>query len=162
MNNMSEKTFLSIKGVLDQNKITYEFFEHAPVITSEDAARVRKAKLCEGVKAMMLKHDSVFVMITLPADRKIDFDKVKEQLQTKNLRFATLEEVKEVIDCERGGVPPFGFLFSIQTLVDKKISENEKIEFNAGLTTKSIKMNSADYFNIASKSSKVIVGEFAQ
>ena len=61
-----------------------------------------------------------------------------------------------------GGVPPFGFLFNIRTFVDKKISENEKIEFNAGLTTKSIRMNSADYFMIANKFKETTIGEFAQ
>ena len=159
---MSEKTFLAIKEILDKNKIVYETLEHEPVITSEDAAKARGVLLSVGVKAMIIKHDNGFIMITLPADKKINFDKVKEQVQTKKIRFATLEEVKEIIDCERGGVPPFGFLFSIRTLMDKKINENEKIEFNAGLTTKSIRMNSADYFMIANKFKETTIGEFAQ
>lgn len=159
---MSEKTFLAIKEILDKNKIVYETLEHEPVITSEDAAKVRGVLLSVGVKAMIIKHDNGFIMITLPADKKINFDKVKEQVNTKKIRLATLEEVKEIIDCERGGVPPFGFLFGIKTFADKKINENEKIEFNAGLTTKSMRMNSADYFMIANKFKETTIGEFAQ
>ncbi len=155
---MSEQTFLKIKKLLEENKISYEAIEHEPVVTSEDAARVRGNKLSMGVKAMILKCDKEFIMVTLPANKRIDSDKVKKQLNSKKLRFASIEEVKEIIDCERGGVPPFGFLFGIKTLSDKGILDNKEIEFNAGLTTKSIKMKSQDYFKVAN----VIKGDFSE
>lgn len=155
---MSEQTFLKIKNLLDENKISYETIEHEPVITSEDAARVRGNELSMGVKAMILKCDKDFVMVTLPANKRIDSEKVKKQINAKKLRFASIEEIQQTIDCERGGVPPFGFLFGIKTLSDKKILDNKEIEFNAGLTTKSIKMKSEDYFKIAD----VTVGEFSE
>ena len=159
---MSEKTFLAIKKVLDEKEVFYETLEHEPVITSEDAAKVRGVLLHVGVKAMIIKHDNGFIMITLPADKKINFDKVKEQINTKKIRLATLEEVKEIIDCERGGVPPFGFLFGIQTFADKGIANNKEIEFNAGLTTKSIRMKEQDYFKVAEKFAEVTFGEFTR
>ena len=159
---MSETTFLAIKKVLDENEVFYETLEHEPVITSEDAAKARGVLLQVGVKAMIIKHDKGFIMITLPADKKINFDKVKEQVNTKKIRLATLEEVKEIIDCERGGVPPFGFLLGIKTFADKGIANNQEIEFNAGLTTKSIRMKAQDYFKIAEKFTEVTFGEFAQ
>jgi prolyl-tRNA editing enzyme YbaK/EbsC (Cys-tRNA(Pro) deacylase) len=88
-------------------------------------------------------------MLVIPADLRFDNKKVKEILSAKDIRFATVDEVHEVTGgVEPGGVPPFGSVFNLEVIVDKKLFDNEKIIFNAGDRSFSIGMFSKDYLEI--------------
>jgi len=137
-----------IKNLLDKNKISYKIFEHEPTPTSEIASRVRGTPLERGAKALVLRSRGRFLMCVLPGNRKIDFRKVKKMIGSRKLSLATAEEVKNITNCVIGGVPPFGNLFNIPVYVDKRLLNNEFIDFNAGLQTISIEMKSDDLVRI--------------
>ncbi len=136
--------------ILEENKIEHKRFEHEPVRTSEDAAKIRGVELKTGVKAMLLKtKEGKYIVVLLPADKKIDFRKIEELENTKKLNFATSAEVLKETSCEPGGVPPFGHTKSgvpnqIRTYMDKDIFENELVNFNAGDRSVSVTMKSED------------------
>jgi prolyl-tRNA editing enzyme YbaK/EbsC (Cys-tRNA(Pro) deacylase) len=140
-----------IKNLLEKNKLWFETFEHTPVKTSEEAAKIRPGySIKQGAKAMIIRtkngQERKFVMLVLPGDLRFDNDKVKKVLNVKDTRFATPEEIDEITSgVQIGGVPPFGNLFNIEVVVDPKLFENEKIVFNAGDRSYSIAMKSEDY-----------------
>ena len=141
-----------IKDLLVKNDYWFEEFEHEPVRTSEEAAKVRTGySLHQGAKAIIIrakksKTNKFFVMLVFPGDLKFDSSKVKEILNVKDIRFATEDEIKEITDgVQLGGVPPFGNLFNLEVLVDKKLFNNEKIVFNAGDRRVSIAIKTEDY-----------------
>lgn len=140
--------FEKIKAFLDKNNIDYEFKEHEPVRTSEEAAAVRGEDIKIGAKALLLKADDMFVVVVLSAAKRIDSKALKKILGVKSLRFATSEEVKEKTGCEPGGFPPFAHVFGLNLVVDKSIFENEFMAFNAGERTKSLKMETEDYLEL--------------
>ena len=140
--------FLKIKSFLDKNNVSYEFKEHEPVRTSEEAAAARGDDIRIGAKAILLKADKEFVMVVLSAAKKIDSKALKKVLGVKSLRFATSGEVEEKTGCVPGGVPPFAHVFGLDLLVDKSITENEFMAFNAGEQTKSLKMKTQDYVHL--------------
>ena len=140
--------FDKIKSFLDENNISYEFKEHEPVRTSEQAAEVRGEDIKIGAKALLLKADKEFVMIVISAAKRIDSKALKKILSVKSLRFATPEEVMGETECEPGGVPPFANIFELDMLVDKSIVQNEFMAFNAGERTKSLKMRTEDYVGL--------------
>src|SRR3990167_11203271 len=83
-----------IVEILKQNNLWYETFEHEPVRTSEEAAKVRYGYSIEqGAKALIVraqsKERSEFIMLVMPAHLRLDTKKAKQYLQTKDLRFAT-------------------------------------------------------------------------
>ena len=149
--------FGEIKRVLDKEKIQYKLFEHEPVFTSEQAAKVRRTLLKQGAKALIMFADNKPIMIVLTADRKVNIKKFKADYKIKDLRMATPEEVIDITGVQIGAVPPFGNIFNIPLYTDKKLGENESITFNAGLHTRSIKMRYKDY----EKASQSIIGEFS-
>lgn len=139
----------SIVSLLKTNSIWFETFEHEPVRTSEEAAKIRHGYSIEqGAKALIVKvyPNEHFVMLVIPGNLKFDAKKTNVLLGTHKLRFATEEEVIEITGgVLPGGVPPFGNLFNLDTYVDEKLFENEKIIFNAGDKRFSVAMNSGDY-----------------
>jgi len=155
---MSEAVFSNIIKLLDSLKMKYEFMEHEPVHTSEEASKVRKTDLKSGMKAMVLRMKGRFLMAVLSGDKKIDMKKFRKTLGTDRLAFASPDEVKEVTECVIGSVPPFGNIFEIPVYADKAVERNTLINFNAGMHTKSLKMELADWV----KAVKPIMAEFSQ
>jgi Ala-tRNA(Pro) deacylase len=138
--------------LLNKKKFVYDTYEHEPVTTSEEAAKVRTGyKIEQGAKALILKlnkvtDESKYVMLVVPGNAKFDGKKIKKLLHTKDISFASEEEVMETTGGVKiGGVPPLGNLFNMRVVVDKKVFENDKIIFNAGDRSFSIAMYSKDY-----------------
>lgn len=140
-----------ITNLLAQHNFWFEAFEHEPVRTSEDAAKLRpNYTLEQGAKAIILrvKVPSVgkkFMMLVMPGNLKFDSSKVKTLLRSNDIRFATEAEVETITNgVKPGGVPPFGNLFNLEVIADTKLFDYEKIIFNAGRNY-SIALKSADY-----------------
>lgn len=149
------KSVDEIRKLLTDNDCWFETFEHAPVRTSEEAAKIRKGYTLEqGAKAIIIRvkisgGGKKFVMLVIPGNLRFDNEKVKQLFNAKDIRFATEEEIADLTGgILPGGVPPFGNLFNLEVVVDPKLMENEKIVFNAGDRSFSIAMKSGDYKKI--------------
>jgi Ala-tRNA(Pro) deacylase len=137
--------------------IDFTQMHHAPVYTSAEAAMVRGTTLHSGAKALILKGEDSFVMVVLPADMALDSNGVRKLLGTKRMRFATKEEVLEITGgLTPGSIPPFGSLFGLSTICDQRLSENERINFNAGSHSDSIQMSYHDYVTYESPRMAVV------
>jgi len=148
-----------VKELLEHNGIPYEVLEHAPVYTSEEAAKVREVELKTGVKALVLKTEKGnFVMGLIAADKKIDLKKLAKIVGTKKLQLALPKEVLKITGCEVGSVHPFGNLYGIPTYLDSSVLENDMVNFNAGLHTVSIQMSAKDLI----KAIRPVVKDFSK
>lgn len=130
---------------LTQRGVPYDVLRHAPVYTSEEAAKVRNTTLASGAKALVCKADDRFVLIVLPADRKLESKLTRKALGIKSLRFASREEVEQLTGLAPGSIPPFGSLFGLATFCDAKLADQPRINFNAGDHAISISMTYDDY-----------------
>lgn len=146
-----------IVNLLKTNEVWFETFEHEPVRTSEEAAKIRNGyTIHQGAKALIVRVkisnvNKKFMMLVFPGDLRFDTSKIKQLFTAKDVRFATEEEVLKLTNgIQPGGVPPFGNLFNLEVVVDPSLLQNEKIVFNAGDRSFSIGMNSADYKMIVS------------
>ena len=151
-----------IKKLLDNEVIAYKSFEHAPVRTSEEAAKLRpEYTLHQGAKALVVKikrpqsqeakrPQGEFAMLVVPGDCRFNEARVKQALGIKEIRFATEQEVGELTGgVQIGGVPPFGNLFGLRVYVDQSVLENKTIIFNAGDRAFSIALKSSDWQKVA-------------
>jgi len=137
-----------ILSLFKENNIDYQLCEHEPVYTSQEAAAVRSVELKTGCKSMVLKtKEGKFVLANVAADKKIDMKKLEEIVGTK-LSFASKEEVLQATNCEAGSVPPFGRLFGLPTFLDESVLENDFVNFNIGMLTKSVKIKKQDLLKI--------------
>jgi len=134
---------------LRERGVTFQLMAHAPVSTSEEAARIRGTPLEAGAKALVLLAGANRVHVVLPAHRRVDNARVRAILGTRRLRFATPEELLALTGCAPGAVPPFGNLFGLPVLVDEELTQREDIAFNAGSNAVSILMRSADFLRLS-------------
>jgi Ala-tRNA(Pro) deacylase len=148
--------FERLRDHLERAGVAFTVLEHEPVFTSEQAAAVRGTPLSSGAKALVMKAGERFVMLVLPADRKLDSRKAKTGLAVKALRFASKEEVEQLTGLQPGSIPPFGSLFGLPTYCEPALAENPSINFNAGDHAISIQMSHADYAAVEKPEALVI------
>lgn len=144
-----QNPYQKIIEILNSKGIKYEIIEHKPVYTSEQAAKVRNESINSGAKSLLLKVNSDFIVTVLPGGKRLSSKKIKDILKIKDLRFATPEEVKEIMGCDIGACYPLGKIIGVKTIVDNSLLENGKISFNPGLHDKTIKLKLNDYLSVA-------------
>ena len=127
----------------------FRVMEHAPVFTSEEAARVRRTPIEAGAKALVFLAANRPVHVVLPGVRRVDNARLRAVLGTRTLRFATHAELLALTGCVPGAVPPFGNLFGLPALVDEALAEREEIAFSAGSNTVSIIMRGDDFLRLS-------------
>ena len=154
---MSRVIFEKIIKLLEDNGIVFQLFEHEPVFTSEQAAKIRNTQMKQGAKAIIFSADGKSILAVVPGDRRVDAKVFKKLYDIKDLRLLTADEVKELTGLEIGAIPPLGNVMNLQTYADACLFENEEIVFNAGAHTKSILMKAKDFQELA----KPIINSFS-
>ena len=140
--------FARLTALLDESRVAYAVTHHAPVRTSEEAAKVRGSPLASGAKALVCKAGERFVLLVMPADRRLDSAAARRLLGVSGLRFATQDEVAALTGLEPGAIPPFGQLFGLATHCDERLATLPTINFNAGDRAISIAMAATDYVSV--------------
>ena len=146
---MPGSVFERIEEMLRQAGVAFTVHRHAPVFTSEEAAAVRGVPLASGAKALVVKAGKAFVLLVMPADRKLDSRAARSALAVKAIRFASREEVERLTGLLPGSIPPFGSLFGLPTHCDSALIDQPFINFNAGDHAVSVQMTCADYIAVA-------------
>src|SRR3989338_9559795 len=146
---MSEEEFEKTKAVLVAAQVPFEVLEHAEVKNSQEASVVRGSPLKQSLKSILITFvrsgKKSFVLVNIPADRRLDLKKVKSVLQAQEAKLSSVSDVLEQTGCELGAVPPVGHKNKLAVLVDLKVFDGPLVEFNAGLKTQSIRLKSADF-----------------
>lgn len=135
-----------ILALLTEHSADFEHSVHEAVTTSEHASAIRGVPLSSGAKAIVLentKDASEHVLVVIPADKRIDFKKLKE-ITGKKFEFA--KDPTAVVDCVPGSVPPFGSVLGLKTYTDEGIAD--KLNFNIGLLTESVGLAKSEYLRI--------------
>jgi Ala-tRNA(Pro) deacylase len=153
----SATVFDRLCALLDEAGVNYAVSHHAPVRTSEEAARVRDTPLASGAKALVCKAGERFVLVVVPADLRLDGAAVRKALGVRSLRFATPPEVAQLTTLPPGAIPPFGRLFGLPSYCDLRLRDQPRINFNAGDRAISIALAVGDYLAVE----RPVLGSFA-
>ncbi|MEW6215634.1 MAG: YbaK/EbsC family protein [Nitrospirota bacterium] len=147
-----------LKKFLDERGVAYIVIRHPELFTAQEIAAAMHVHGKELVKVIIVKSGDRYYMCALPASYRVDMEKLKNVLDVKDLRLATEEEFSNLFpDCEVGAMPPFGNLYKMETHVDRVITENKEIVFQAGDHLEAIKMKYSDYVELV----RPVVADFA-
>ena len=137
-----------VRKFLISHGVGYEIKEHPRAITAQEVAAVEHVSGRKFAKPVIVNADGRLIMIVLPANRLVDFDKVRAVLNSDDVRLAGEEEFAPIFDdCERGAEPPFGNLYGLPTIVDIDLT-TEEVVFNAGSHTKTMKLPTIEYLGL--------------
>jgi Ala-tRNA(Pro) deacylase len=147
-----------LKDYLEKNRVPYELGYHTMVYTAQEIAAAQHVPGKEMAKVVMVKADGKMVMLVLPASYQVDIKKLKAVLQCKKVGMAKEKDFEELFpDCEIGAMPPFGNLYNLEVWVDKVLTEDPSIVFQAGSHVETLKIKYSDYARLVNPK----VGDFS-
>lgn len=130
---------------LKKNKIKFEQIAHKTVFTAFDLAKTLKEKLNRISKTLVIKTDKGYVLVVLPADRMVDFAKLKKLLGAKKIEIAKEKVMKDVFKIKPGTVTPFATLHKkVPLYIDKALIRAKEILVSAGSYTDSLRLKVSD------------------
>ena len=149
---MAEATYQKLKQFYVDNHVPFCEIDHAPGASAEEYHNALGCRYEQQLKCLLVKvyetGNEHFVMVTIPALKRADFEKIKQLFNAKKVRGATLDELRQVTGCEYGEVPPAGKIFNIKLLMDKDFLNEQEAYMNAGVVTKSFIVNPQDLVRI--------------
>ena len=135
-----------VKDYLEQNGVSYSHCTHRLAYTAQEVAAAQHVPGKEMAKTIIVKTDSQFAMVVLPAVMKINMRTLRDELPFVHVELATEKEFVELFpDSELGAMAPFGNLYGMSTYVDKSLTEDAEIVFNAGTHVDTIRMKYPDF-----------------
>ena len=135
-----------LREFLDSHNIKYLNISHSKAFTSQEVAESAHISGRELAKTVIVKLDDKLAMAVLPASLKIDLDLLKQATGANLVTLATEEEFRETFpECETGAMPPFGNLYEMNTFVDQRLREDERIAFNAGSHSELMRLSYKDF-----------------
>jgi len=142
---------------LNRSKVPYEVLHHPEAFTAQELAAIEHVKGRSHAKVVMVKTDREVLMAVLPADHRVDLEKL-EKATGRKTALATEAEFRALFpDCAVGTMPPFGELYGVRAYLDTSLTEAERIVFEAGTHSDAIKMRYTDYARVT----KPAVADFA-
>ncbi|MCB1762726.1 MAG: YbaK/EbsC family protein [Gammaproteobacteria bacterium] len=123
-----------LQAYLKEHDVKYRLVQHTRTgssMESAEQAHIPGGALAKGVLA---RAGEAYLMLVLPSDYHVDLEALSSQTGA-SLAMATEEELSaQFSDCERGAIPPLGFIYGIKTLWDPSTSlgADQKVYFEAG------------------------------
>ena len=132
------------------NGVGYQIMTHPVAYTAQEVAAAQRVPGRQVAKVVIVLADGKAVMLAQPANSRIDFAKLKDVLGTQEVRLAREKEFSDLFpDCDTGAMPPFGNLYDVPVYVDRALSEDVEIVFQAGTHRETMKISYQDYTRLA-------------
>lgn len=137
-----------IKSYLDKQNIDYEEIAHKTVYTAYDAAQTLKKELKDIAKNLIVKADNTYALVIVPADKRLDLNKIKKALKAKKVSIPNEKVIVRVLKIKPGAVSSFGKLHKLEMLVDKAMVGTKKAIFSTGSVTDSVLIKVKDFIQM--------------
>jgi Ala-tRNA(Pro) deacylase len=136
----------ALSAYLNHERVHYDVLPHPEAFRALAIAHMLHTPEKNVAKVVIVKVGKQFVMTVLPASWNVDLHRLRTVFPTHSVRLATEDELEGLFpDCELGAMPPFGNLYRIPVYVDRSLTEDEEIVFQAGTHSDAIRMRYWDF-----------------
>lgn len=129
------------------SQFEYQELSHIETISCENSAKVRKEAWLIWIwsKNLLFHCKWKFYLVTTIWTKDIEARNFKKEFWSKDIRFATKEELFDLLEANIWSVPPFWFSSSnLPIYIDQEIFEHEYFIFNPSVPTRSIQIKTSD------------------
>ncbi len=152
-----------IKKYLDKKGAKYAIVTHRKVYTAYDAANTLRRKLNEIAKNLLIKTDKGYVVVLLPASKRLDLGALKKLMNAKGMGIKKIEIPNEgvmvrLLKIKPGALPAFGTYHDLQVYMDKELRKVKKAIFPTGSFTDSVEMAVKEFERLE----QPVIGAFSE
>jgi len=142
--------------LLENLEIRFDYHEHPPLATIEDAKIHWKDYNCGRCKNIFFRNhkgDRHYLVI-LEHLRQLDIHDLEKRLKQGKLSFASDQRLKKYLGVEPGSVTPFGLINDkekhVHLFIDEKLNESERLAFHPNVNTASLVVTKKDLLKFLS------------
>jgi Ala-tRNA(Pro) deacylase len=135
-----------LREFLDAHNVKYVTITHSTAYTAQEIASMVHIKGRELAKTVIVKIDDQMAMVVLPASNYVDLSALKAAAGAKTVVLASEAEFRgNFPECETGAMPPFGNLYEMPVFVEKSLTRDKEIAFNAGTHNELVRLAYEDF-----------------
>ena len=135
-----------LREFLDSHGVRYFVVSHSAAYTAQEIAAAAHVPGKELAKTVMVNIAGKMAMVILPASRQLDFERLREITDTRDVELAGEKEFAGLFpECEIGAMPPFGNLYGMDVYVSEELESDDEIAFNAGAHSELLRLSYEDY-----------------
>ncbi|MDH4070957.1 MAG: YbaK/EbsC family protein [Ignavibacteria bacterium] len=150
--------FDRILDYLNRNNVYYKVVSHSDAFTAHQVAMASHVPDRIVAKTLVVNADNQRWMVVLRADHRLDHRLLKQSLEVHHTHLISEEELEELFpDCEPSAMPPLGKLYNLPVIVEKSLTDDEEILFNACTHRDAIQLRYSEYERLE----EPVVAEFA-
>ena len=142
--------------LLERLSIKFEYHEHPPLATIEEARihwKDYNSARCKNIFFRNHKGDKHYLVI-LEHLRQLDIHDLEKRLRQGKLSFASDQRLKKHLGVEPGSVSPFGLIndteHHVHLFIDEKLNESERLAFHPNINTASLVVSKSDFLKFLS------------
>ena len=137
--------------LFEKLSIEFEYHEHPPLATIEDAKihwKDYNSGRCKNIFFRNHKGDRHYLVI-LEHLRQLNIKELEKRLKQGKLTFGSDQRLKKYLGIEPGSVSPFGLINDkenhVHLFIDEKLKECDRLAFHPNINTASIVISKADF-----------------
>jgi Ala-tRNA(Pro) deacylase len=137
--------------LFEKLNIQFEYHEHPPLATIEDAKihwENYNSGKCKNIFFRNHKGDKHYLVV-LEHLRQLDIHDLEKRLKQGKLTFASDQRLKKYLGVEPGSVSPFGLINDrekhVHLFIDEKLKDFERLAFHPNLNTASLVISKNDF-----------------
>jgi prolyl-tRNA editing enzyme YbaK/EbsC (Cys-tRNA(Pro) deacylase) len=132
-----------LKETLEAAKAPYTILAHDLTIRSaREGVAQGLGTLADMAPTFVLRSEAGSLAAVIPGNRRLSYKKIKQQLNLKNLRLASPEEVQQITGAQVGYVSLVNA--GVTTIVDSRLTEADTIFGGCGVPRYTLKINPRD------------------
>lgn len=153
MNTSTLDIYGQICSMLLEQNIAYRTILHPPEGNTKLASQIRGHDLNKAAKSLAIEVKikrgiRKYLLAVVRGDRLVDMKAIKKIFNAYDSTLVSEDKAISLTACPMGAVPPFTFHKELLLIVDREITLNDEIVFNAGLLETSIVLQMKDYFRV--------------
>lgn len=142
---------MNIQEFLSSNNVAFDVLPHDKTYQAQRLAQAVHISGHQVAKTVLLRIGTrgEYVVVVLPATRKIDFKKALNFFSIDQVELATEREISlQCPDCDVGALPPFGSHYDMKTIIDKSLAADDEIVFEGNSHSEAIRMKYKDFVRL--------------
>lgn len=136
-----------LKEYLDKHSARYRLYKHPAVFTVEQSRDICKHIPGLRTKSLFLVSGKSYYLVCMPGEKRLNIKALKQQLNIKELHFASPAELKKELHLSPGSVTPLGILQAEHTtlLIDNDVWHAKDVGFHPNINTETLVLSHTDF-----------------
>ena len=138
----------TLESFLSDHDVAYTTQHHSASTSSLGTAH--SAHIDEDclAKSVVLQDERGFVLAVLPASRRLELERLRDELG-RSLRLTDEREMTRLFpDCQLGAVPPLGAAYGLVTIIDSSLEDRDEVFFEGGDHQTLVRMDGNSFLDL--------------